>query len=75
MNSKEINIDKNNISNNNTLPSQHITKTQVMQILYKDLQDTHTEFHNTHTFDFSKGYIKGKEDTIRKIELLLQLLD
>ncbi|GAA0083014.1 hypothetical protein [Clostridium sp. CTA-6] len=69
MNSKEINIDKTNISKT------HITKTQVMQILYKDLQDTHTEFHNTHTFDFSKGYIKGKEDTIRKIELLLQILD
>ncbi|EQB4340382.1 hypothetical protein ACYJ2U_001724 [Clostridium botulinum] len=69
MNNKEINIEKNNLSNT------HITKTQVMQILYKDLQDTHTEFHNTHTFDFSKGYIKGKEDTIRKIELLLQLLN
>ncbi|MBD5589227.1 hypothetical protein [Clostridium botulinum] len=69
MNNKKINIEKNNLSNT------HITKTQVMQILYKDLQDTHTEFHNTHTFDFSKGYIKGKEDTIRKIELLLQLLN
>ncbi|QDY27146.1 hypothetical protein [Clostridium botulinum] len=60
---------------NNNLSNTHITNTQVMQILYKDLQDTHTEFHNTYTFDFSKGYIKGKEDTIRKIELLLQLLD
>ncbi|WP_125154412.1 hypothetical protein [Clostridium rectalis] len=69
MDNNKINIEKIN------LPNTHITKTQVMQILYKDLQDTHTEFHNTHTFDFSKGYIKGKEDTIRKIESLLQLLD
>lgn len=69
MNNKEINIDKDNISNT------HITKTQFMQILYKDLQNTHTGFHNSHTFDFSKGYIKGKEVIIRKVELLLQLLD
>ncbi|HID0767964.1 hypothetical protein [Clostridium botulinum] len=69
MNNKEINIEKNNLSNT------HITKTQMMQILYKDLQDTHTEFHSSHTFDFSKGFIKGKEDIIRKVELLLQILD
>lgn len=66
---------KKNIKANNTLPSQHITKTQMIQILYKDLQNTHTEFHNSHTFDFSKGFIKGKEDIIRKVELLLQILD
>lgn len=64
-----------NIFNNNTPPSQHITKTQMIQILYKDLQNTHTEFHNSHTFEFSKGFIKGKEDIIRKVELLLQILD